>query len=98
MVDEFAPVPLEIRDVMLFDDEAAPVRGSAGKDNPRPRISGENFVVCCTQNWNIRLCLHHHCLMTLAPSRFAGIRRGQRKSMGGETCQKSPSAERNLKS
>ena len=26
---------------MLFDDEAAPVRGSAGKDNPRARIWAE---------------------------------------------------------
>ena len=43
MVDELASIPLEIRDVMLFDDEVAPVRGSAGKDNPRARISGEDF-------------------------------------------------------
>src|SRR5215469_10855275 len=60
MVGELAPIPLEIRDVMLFDDEAAPVCGCAGKDNPRARISGENFIVCCTQNRNIRLWLHNH--------------------------------------
>jgi hypothetical protein len=60
MLEEFAPIPLEIRDVMLFDNEVAPVGGSAGKDNPRARISRENFVVCCTQNWDIRLWPHHH--------------------------------------
>src|SRR5215469_6887123 len=69
MVDEFASMPLEIRDVMLFDDEVAPVRVSAGKDNPRARISGENFVVCCTQNRDIRLWLHHHNSMILRAAR-----------------------------
>src|SRR6516165_5361834 len=84
MVDEFAPIPLEIRDVMLFDDEAAPIRGSAGRDNPRARISGQNFVVCCTQNRNIRLRLHQHYLMILRPSRFGRTPAGSVKIAGGE--------------
>jgi len=83
MVGELAPIPLEIRDVMLFDDEAAPVRGSAGKDNPRARISGENFVVCCTQNRNVRLWLHHRYLMILRLSRFGRTPTGAVKIAGG---------------
>src|SRR6516162_9053940 len=85
MVDELAPIPLEIRDVMLFDDEAAPVRGSAGKDNPRARISGKNFVVCCTQNRNVRLWLHQRYLMILGPSRFGRAPAGWVKIEGRRT-------------
>src|SRR6516225_2591968 len=85
MVDELAPIPLEIRDVMLFDDEAAPVRGSAGKDNPRARISGQNFVVCCTQNRNIGLWLHRQNLMILRPSRFGRTLAGSVKVAGRQT-------------
>jgi len=83
VVDEFAPIPLEIGDVLLFDNQAAPVRGGTGKDNPRARISGENFIVCCTQDRNVRLWLHHRYLMILRLSRFGRTPTGAVKIAGG---------------